>query len=206
MLEGEDNPLYDAILDAYDELQAATYNALTGYYRTAIGCLRTVIEQITIGTYFQCCGTAPEYKEWRSGTARDGFRFGNACDGLINADPLKGLNARFKESLGDSFFNQKGNTNPGGWVRRLHSELSEYAHSRPGYSQADQWESNGPVYASDALDFCLDKFIETSMLGFVLAKLSLPNVTLPKSTVLAFASKIPASSPIIKTACEYCFY
>jgi hypothetical protein len=35
--------LFDAMLDASDEYQAATFNALHGFYRQAIGCLRNAL-------------------------------------------------------------------------------------------------------------------------------------------------------------------
>jgi hypothetical protein len=55
--------LYDTILDAADEFQATTFNSLAGYYRQAIGCLRSALELITIGAYCQICGEAAKYKK-----------------------------------------------------------------------------------------------------------------------------------------------
>lgn len=144
----DQDPLHDTILDATDEFQAVTFNALHGYYRQAIGCLRNALEQVIIGTYCQVCGKANEFTQWRAGQVQ--VSFGQACDGLAGAASVQPLNAHIRTTLGDSIFDQKTKANPGGWARRLYSELSDYSHTRPGCTNVDMWASNGPIYVYEA--------------------------------------------------------
>lgn len=173
----EIDPLYNAILDASDEFQVTIFNAACGYYRTAIGSLRYALEHIALGTYYQVCGTPDEYSDWRAGKAK--MELGPACDRLIRADYAPTLSTHIRKDLGDGLFGQKSGSKPGGWARRLYSELSDYSHSRPGFSQADKWASNGPVYVPQVLGYCFDKFLETSGLCFSLVKLGRPDFVLP---------------------------
>jgi len=202
-VEDIQDPLYETILNAADEFQAATFNALHGYYRPAIGCLRNALEQITIGTYCQVCGKASDFEEWKEGKKK--ISFGQSCDGLAGAVSVQPLNAHLRSALSDSIFNQKTNTNKGGWARRLYDELSDYAHTRPGFTNADSWGSNGPVYARDAFESFGKMYLQTSALGFLLVKLGRHDFVLPQNALRIFTS---AQLRPIKIACvayEYLF-
>ena len=101
----EQDYLYDAILDAADEFQATTFNALNGYYRQAIGCLRNALEQVIIGTYCQVCKKETDFTQWRTGQIE--LSFGRACDGLDGASSVQPLNAHIQATLGDSSLNRR---------------------------------------------------------------------------------------------------
>jgi len=66
----DQDPLYDTILDAADEFQAVTFNALHGYYRQAIGCLRNALEQVAIGTYVKSAARRPSLHSGALGKPR----------------------------------------------------------------------------------------------------------------------------------------
>jgi len=201
---GEDQDfLYDTLLDAADEFQAATFNALHGYYRQAIGCLRNALEQITIGTYCQVCGKATDFAQWKAGQTK--ITFGQACDGLARAASVQPLNAHLQATLNDSFFNQKTRTNQGGWARRLYSELSDYAHTRPGFTNVDMWASNGPVYVREAFVSFGEMYLQTSALGFLLVKLGRPGFLLPQDALPVFGSARVRPMKIARVAYEHLF-
>ncbi len=146
---GQDHdPLSGVILDAADEFQAATFNALHGYYRQGISCLRNALEQVTPGTYCQVEGQGAEFEQWRTGQTK--IAFGHACDTLAGAASMQSLNTHMQTVLHDSLFNQKAKTSRGGWARRLYTNLSDYSHTRPGFTNVDMWASNGPIYVQEA--------------------------------------------------------
>jgi hypothetical protein len=182
----DQDQLYDTILDAADEFQAATFNSLHGYYRQSIDCLRDALEVVAIGTYCQVCGRIADFKQWRVGQAK--ISFGDACDGLSHASSVEPLTSHLKATLEDSIFDQKDHKTsyPGGWARRLYSELSDYAHSRPGFTNVDMWLSNGPIYVPNAFVSTAAMSFQTSALCYILVKLGRPNFTLPESALQLF--------------------
>lgn len=199
----DQDPLYDTILDAADEFQAATFNALHGYYRQAVGCLRNALELIAIATYCQVCGKVGEYAKWRAGQAEIPFR--EACDGLAGASALHTLNAHTLTTLGDTIFNQKTKAAPGGWARRLYDELSDYSHTRPGFTNVDMWASNGPIYVTEALVLTAEMYMQVSALCFVLVKLGRPGFILPQAAAQLFGSTTVRPMKIARVAYEHLF-
>jgi hypothetical protein len=66
-------------------------------------------------------------------------KFGNSVD-LIGADSaVAAIEARL---AGSGLFGM----HPDGVLRSLHDNVCSYAHSQPGYTNADIWQSNGPVF------------------------------------------------------------
>ena len=199
----DQDPLYDTILDAADEFQAVTFNALHGYYRQAVGCLRNALEQVAIGTYCQVCGKVTEFAQWRAGQAK--ISFGRACDELAGAASVQPLNTHIQNTLGDSIFNQKTKSNPGGWARRLYSELSDYSHTRPGFTNVDMWASNGPIYVPEAFVSTTEMYLQASALCFILVKLGRPSFGLPQDAFQVFGSASIRPMKIARVAYEYLF-
>ena len=88
------------MLDANDEIQAALYNCLTGYYRFSVGGMRNVLELVAIGCWAEVCGRKKELRDWRKGKLQLGL--GTACDGLIaGAAPLE---SHLKSTVNDTLF------------------------------------------------------------------------------------------------------
>ena len=194
--------LFDTILDATDEFQATTFNALNGYYRQANGFLRSALELITIGTYCQVCAEATKYKEWRQGKE---IKFGEACDKLRTTAPVRALEFHVEMSVKDSFFAPKNVKITGGWARRLYSFLSDYAHTRPGFSSGDMWASNGPIYVGEAFKLTAEMCLEVSALCFIMIKLARPNFVLPKDAQQVFESPKIQQIKIAHVAYDYLF-
>lgn len=199
----EQDFLYDPILDAADEFQATTFNALNGYYRQAIGCLRNALEQVTIGTYCQVCEKENDFTQWRAGQIE--LSFGRACDGLDEASSVQPLNAHIQVALGDSIFKQKTGGNPGGWARRLYSELSNYSHTRPGFTNVDMWASNGPIYVHEAFMSTVDIYLQVSAMCFIMVKLGRPTFSLPHDALQIFEAPKIKSMKIARAAYEHLF-
>jgi hypothetical protein len=95
--------MFPVMLDAADDFQAATYTALTGYYRLSIAALRSALELVSIGAWAQVCGKHQELADWRSGKKK--ISLGQACDGLIQG--AQKLEFDLRQLVGDTLFAQK---------------------------------------------------------------------------------------------------
>jgi len=183
-LLGEDQDIiWYVMLDAADELQASLFNALCGYYRVSATCLRSVLELTMIGTYYQLRNKKNEFDRWRKGECT--IKFGTTCDSLVNHPQVKPLEEYLQQQMHYSIFRQKSYVNPeGGWARRLFSELSDFAHSKPTRSTASLWEgSNGPIYVSSSFRKVYALYLDTTALGYVLIKLARPTFDLPRHVI-----------------------
>jgi hypothetical protein len=70
---------------------------------------------------------------------------------------------------------------PNGVFRHLYEDLCRYAHSRPGFTNGDIWQSNGPVFVgSGCTQFWLD-YCDTLLACSVLFKIRYPALKLPKA-------------------------
>lgn len=167
------------MLHCFDEVSAARFNALCGFYRQAFGCLRNIVELATIGSLGQLAKWSKEFEEWKKGNRR--LSFGYACDGLLSASETHAIRDHLKKNLssGDSFFAQKSGGFSGGWARRLFDSLSEFAHSRPDYNNFAFWNSNGPVYVPKAFHKFVVMLIETVTYSYLLFKQVKPSFILP---------------------------
>jgi len=144
------SPTAVAACDAADELQAATYCALVGYYRVAFSCLRNVLEQITIGTRLALSTDAKGFTDWRNGDEKIGF--GWAADTITKNPEVRALEKHLKVKMADSLFAQT----PKGVARRLFAQLSKYTHGAAGFTDADFRKSNGPIFVPETfLAWCV---------------------------------------------------
>jgi hypothetical protein len=198
------DPLYDAILDAADEFQAATFNSLHGYYRQAFGCLRNALEVMAIATY---CQTRMRTKLfWQREAGKVKIEFREACDGLVSAPRLAALRAKLRQELNDSIFDPMiRKVDRGGWARRLYWELSEYEHSRPKFRNVDMWQSNGPVFSPRAFTTLAASFYETSALCFLMVKMARPKFLLPPKAHEVWTSTAVRPSRIATVAYSWLF-
>lgn len=166
-----EDALFVPMLDATDDMQASFFDALHGYYRTAFSALRNVIELMTIGT----CGAltrTPHYEEWRKGTTE--FKFGTACDLLSRDASLVAFNQGLRSKGHESLWDAKGAGLPGGYSRRLYRNMCDFAHSRPGFTDADLRSSNGPIYVASVFRDWYFAFLRSTSLCAVLMLLARP--------------------------------
>jgi len=184
----EQDAMWYTMLDTADELQACVHNSLCGFYRVAASCLRAALELTTIGAYFQLgLGSNEEFSKWREGQLK--VKFGTACDQLLGHSRIQPLRDYIKSKMDYSIFGQKARSKPGGWARKLYSELSDFAHSRPTHSSAIMWEgSNGPIYVPASFGKVYALYLDTVALGYVLVKLARPSFGLLEATRYLFRS------------------
>lgn len=188
--------MFTVMLDAGDDFQAATYTALTGYYRLSIAALRSALELVTIGTWAQVCGKQEEFSDWRAG--KTALSFGQGCDGLIGGTTQ--LQTHLRTTVSDSLFDQKGVRSEGGFARRIYSGISNFAHSRPGSADGDLRKSNGPIYVRSAFNHVAWVQFETFALCFALTLLARPKLRMPPEVTDLFADVKRVKSRVTRAA------
>lgn len=188
--------MFTVMLDAGDDFQAATYTGLTGFYRLSIAATRSALELVTIGAWAQVCGKHKEFKDWRAGKFT--LSLGQACDGLIGG--ARALETELRKTVKDSLFDQKNQAGDGGFVRRIFSGVSNFTHARPGSTDADMRESNGPIYVRSAFNHVSWVQFETFALCFVIVLLARPKMPVPPAVLDLFADVARAKSRVTRAA------
>ncbi len=189
------------MLDVHDEMKASLYNCLVGYYRFSAGGMRNVLELSAIGCWAQVCGKKQEFRGWRKGKIE--LSIGKACDGLISG--ASSLESHLKSTVSDTLFAQKdsqakGIAAQGGYVRRIFSGISDYAHSRPKHTDGDLWESNGPIYVKSAFNHIAWIHFETFAIAYVLALLARPKMRISPVIRELFADSNRVKSKVTRAA------
>jgi hypothetical protein len=175
--------MFDAALDAGDEFQAAPFIASHGYYRQATAALRNALEVMAHAARFAVRNDQRGYQGWRAGS--DEPKFGNSVD-LLGQDKVL---AAAEQNIGaPGLFGRK----PDGVLRTLYADLCRYAHSKPGYSNADIWQSNGPVFIGRAFTQFWQDFCDTVAVSYVLFKIGYPALILPRVVRSIYGAAGPA--------------
>lgn len=166
--------MFEVALDAYDELESAPFIAAHGWYRQGTAALRNALETMTHAARYAVHDDTRGFQAWRTGES-EAPKFGNSVD-LLHQDPTL---APIEVSLGGSGL--FGN-NPDGVLRSLYHDVCRYAHSAPGYTNADLWRgSNGPVFIGAAFTQLWTDYCDVLLACYVLLKVGHPPVKLPKS-------------------------
>lgn len=162
-----DAPFMEEVaLLAGEEFDAVVFNALYGWYRQALGCLRNALETLVIASALAVRNDKSKFDEWRAGTRE--VKFGNARELLRDSAAGKQIES---DAASESVFGDADTA----WVKDRYSRLCAYAHSQSGYNNADFWESNGPVFVPSALTLVEAEFRETLALSYLLLRLGWPN-------------------------------
>ena len=195
--------LQEVLIHMTDELDAILFNALHGYYRQAIGCLRNVLELVVYGTLWQITGDVAEFEEWNSGQKQ--MSFTKSCDKLSKKDRIQPLETYLREILSDSLFDKNDNPDGRGWTRRLYDELCRYSHSRPYYTNAGMWQSNGPIYRASSFKRTYLLYYDVTALSYLLIKLAKPDFILPDEIKTHFRSSIRNSTEVLYESYKFLF-
>ena len=168
-----DEPLFGAMLDATDCLQSSTFDALHGYYRSALSNLRSALELVAIGTLGNLAPTNDAYLRWENSGATLAF-----------PDCRQRLRRMAAEPMSNLLFKQ------GNWMETLYYDLCAFAHSRPDASDGAMWESNGPVYSGAAFTKVYGAQIATYAAGYLMVKTGRPAFVLPNHSEFIFVTPL----------------
>jgi hypothetical protein len=167
-------PIVEAALTVSDEFQASVYNSLTGFYQIAIGALRSVVEQITVGAYLELSRNPTAVARWRSKT--ESFGFGVAADRISRIPTVLGLEQSLMQKVGDNLFRQKNGENPGGLIRRVFEILNRYVHTQPHYTDGDMRQSNGPIFVPQAFGNWFYEYLLVYAYAVLAVRLACPQI------------------------------
>lgn len=161
--------LYGCMLDAADAFQCTTFLFLHGYYRAAMAELRVALELVMIGAYGNLKPDDTDYIVWKTSGSELGFtRFRKRMHGMLRGDQCKWL-------LADDEFPDKA-----------FQQLCNFTHSRPNASDGALWESNGPVYAHEAVMLTFFTTVSVYAICYLLIRIARPNFTLPADSRIIY--------------------
>jgi len=204
MSEHHGDAWFHTVLDIADNLQAAIFNALCGYYRVSGSCLRTAVEYSVIGAFLQLERAESDAIRWQKGQIE--VTFSSACDNLHGHASVRPLESHLRSIHKQTLFQQKSNRMAPGWIRFVFGELSEFSHARPSHSDASMWDgSNGPIFVSGSFGRIYSMYLNAAFAMFVLAKMARPTMEMPSSAARIFHSKRVKISEFMKTCFEFVY-
>jgi hypothetical protein len=108
-------------------------------------------------------------------------------------------------TVSDNLFDQRTPNDEGGFARRIYSGISEFSHSRPGHSDADMRDSNGPIYVKSAFNHFAWIQFETLGLCFVLLLIARPKQVLPEPAIELLRDVKRVKSRVTRAAFEFLY-
>ena len=128
---------------------------------------------MTIGLQLSLANDQNTFRSWVNGKQ---LLFGWAADCVRNHLPIAALERHLLIAVGDSLFRQKSSNQVAGFTRRLFRELCDFTHGGPTFTNADIWQSNGPIFVPNAFEKWAVAFIKTYALAILEAKLAEPKL------------------------------
>jgi hypothetical protein len=149
---------------AGEEFDALVFNALHGWYRQALSCLRNALETLAVAAALAAANDSRTFASWRRGRQ---ISFGRSRRLLRDSDVGRcvDVDAAPQSIFGDG---------PDAWLKARYGRLCSYAHGQAGYSNADFWMSNGPIFVRSALALVEAEFRETLALSYLLLRIGWP--------------------------------
>jgi hypothetical protein len=170
-LEPKDSDyMFEPGLDVGEDFEAALFVAVHGWYRQALGTLRSAIETMTIAASFAVRQDESRYREWRDGKREP--KFGNGRDLLAQAALLKPA----EQAIGGAGL--FGRT-PAGVLQVIYEELCPYVHAQANATNGAIWQSNGPVYVEEAFAEFGEAYKDTLAMCYLLLKIGWPSLQVP---------------------------
>lgn len=172
------------MLDCSDDFAASIMSLMHGFYRQAVGTLRSALEIMVFACLCQLTSDQKAWKAWESGKKE--FDFNQTRHNLMKVRVVGTLEDRAKADTGRTMFADKNRSDPGGWATSLHRHLSNFIHARGNTSNGRIWESNGPIYSGEGMRTGYHSYLETYALLLLLAKISYPSLIMPREAEVLF--------------------
>jgi hypothetical protein len=173
-----------AMLDSSDDFAAALFNLTHGYYKQALFSLRSALEIMTMACPCELSANSDRWDAWLRGAE---LRFARECDSLQSSALIQTIDQPVFVATGGSLYTANDGTTTHTWARNLYRRLSQYAHARDAASNAQFWESNGPIYSAEGMKVSYHCFLETYVLTLLVAKLAFSELAMPEAANVLFA-------------------
>lgn len=147
----------DAMSVIWDNLEASIFNTVHGHYKTALTILRVALETSVVATRCALAGDQSRWKHWNNGAE---FKFGNACDEILQLPDAGGRESNVAAQMSVGIFRDSARNARDGWARSLYARLCRYSHARGDTTDTSIWNSNGPVYSAEGMKACYETFLD----------------------------------------------
>ena len=161
------------MLDGFDAFQASVFNLVHGFYKEAISALRNALETMVFAA---TCSLANDTTAWDGWLVGDEIWFAKQCRRLQALSPVDALDRKAQDTLAVSMLIGDDGQGRNAWARNLYRRQCEFAHARGNASNAELWESNGPIYSAKGFRIAFRTFLETHALCLLLAKIGEPTL------------------------------
>ncbi len=188
--------LSDATYDIADDLKAALFNLAHGFYKQTIAACRNALEMIV----FACdCELNSDFQRWQSWQQGSGtLNFQQSCRRIAANQRLKQLESNGQETYGNNRsllpIDNNVDSRRSAWITNLYSRLCEFAHPRG--TNAQLWESNGPIYSAKGMRISFYSYLETYSALILMSKIAIAKFQVPViASVLYSADSIQQYLP-----------
>jgi len=173
-----------AMIDCADDFTVSIFCLMHGFYRQAVGTLRSILETLLFAALCHLTGDVKRWDNWQKG--RDEISFRDVRHQLRKADAIKIIEDKAIAATGRTLFADRNRGDPGGWVTSLYTHLSSFIHASGDLANSSIWQSNGPIYSARGMKVSYCSFLETYALGLLLAKISHPALAMPEAATVLF--------------------
>lgn len=171
----EESPMFEALLDLADHLQAASFSALHGYYRQAFATLRAAEELMIVTTRFALFDGLQVLRSWRYDDATvEQIRPTTDLDRLAGHADIERLN----QTVAPLTFATGSGSRRAGWAWDVYQVLSKFAHVTPGYTDGELWRTNGPVWGPSTFVLYISMMRQVLAIAVLLARVGDPALEL----------------------------
>lgn len=182
----------EAMLDSADDLSAAVFNLVHGFYKQASSSLRSALETTALACECTLTRSPKRWKAWQSGSE---VRYADICKGLAVQDKFLALETNSRAATGGSIFPDQ-NGHGKAWGRNLYHRLSKFSHARGDSTNGHLWKSNGPIYSEDGMRVSYHLYVEAYALLIILLKVTYEWFRVPEAAEILFKSdSIPIFCP-----------
>ncbi len=176
--------LRGGMLDANNDLSASIFNLMHGFYKQAIASLRSFAELMLYSSY---CFATTDTEMWSSWNNGDEFKFGVIAKKFAQLPDVRMLDEEAFALTEASIFPKRGQRrDSSSWAADLYRRLCKFAHADGRNTNANLWNSNGPVYSADGMMVSYLSYLETYALICVIMKLINPQLALDDTVNILF--------------------
>ncbi len=169
----DDSPVFEALLDLSDHLHSSTFSALHGFYRQAFTTLRSAMEIMVVTTRLSLFEGRTAIRAWRYEE-----------DSAARIYPTKDLDrlakhssvVRLNQAMAPTVFIEGHGAQRQGWVWETYQHLSKFTHGIPGYTDAELWQRNGPIWVPSVFALYVRMMREVLGISVLLARLGDPEL------------------------------
>ncbi|MDE2463674.1 MAG: hypothetical protein KGO02_08180 [Alphaproteobacteria bacterium] len=172
------------MLDCADDFAASIVSLVHGFYRQAVGALRSALETMMFACLCQLTSDEKLWNAWEAG--KEEVSFIQIRHKLRQVGEIRSLEDRAHDKTGRTMFADKNRSDPGGWATSLHSHLSNFVHARGNLTNGRMWGSNGPIYSAWGMKTGYHSYLETYVLLLLLAKIAHPSLCTPYKAQVLF--------------------